>query len=108
MTPPFGPIYGSPAGGVNAQTGSYAAQASDAGRLIWFNSDSDAELSLPNPPLSSVWVAFVQNAGIGTITISAGALDLDGLPDTLDILQDEGVAIWTDGTNYFTFRGIGS
>ena len=106
MTPQFGPLFGEPTSGVNKQTASYAAQASDAGRLISFASASAAQLSLPVPPLSSDWVIFVQNVGAGNLTVSPGILNLDGAVQNLTVLQNKGVAIWTDGTNYYTFRGM--
>ena len=92
-------------GGVSVKTASYLAQASDAGMLLSFNSASAVTLTLPVTAPSTTWTIGVQNVGSGTLTITSGALTLDGSLLTLAILQGQGLDIYTDGTNYFTMRG---
>ena len=100
-------------GGVNEQTASYAATAGDSGKLIVFNGASsplvNPTLTLPNPPPSPQWNIFVENIGLGTLTISPNGLNLDGSASNLTpIATNQGVYISTDGTNYFSERGLAS
>ncbi len=92
-------------GGVSVKTASYLAQTSDTGMLLSFNSASAVTLTLPVTAPSTTWTIGVQNVGSGTLTITSGALTLDGSLLTLAILQGQGLDIYTDGTNYFTMRG---
>ena len=100
-------------GTVDAETASYLATATDSGRLISFNSSSASTLTLPSPPpqltfpQSSGWWISVENTGTGALTISPNGLDIDGSGSDLVLEQNQGVAIFTDGSNYFTMRGIG-
>jgi hypothetical protein len=104
------------AGGASVKTANYTATIADMGTLLSFNSASAMTLTLPNPiPLNALstpttetrWNISVQNIGVGALTISPNALDLDGSASSLVLTQDAGVLIYTDGTNYFTERGNG-
>lgn len=92
--------------GVNSQTASYAAVAADTYKLISFNSASAVTLTLPNPAPSANYLIHVQNVGAGILTISRNSLTIDGASSNLVLQQNEGVVIYSDGTNYFTMRGV--
>lgn len=98
------PAVGGP-GGVNLQTTSYAALASDNGLLISFNSASAVALTLPTKPPSSTWHIFVENVGAGVLTINPTGLRLDGSTSSITFQSSTGVYISTDGINYYTQRG---
>lgn len=98
---------GSSAGGVNVQTMNYTAAGSDNGKLISFNG-SNLTLTLPNPPISTTWFAYVQNLNSTNLTISRNGLNIDGAASNLTLGQNQGVIIFTDGTNYFTEHGVNS
>lgn len=97
---------GSGGGGVISESGNYSAQASDSGKLVTFS--ATATYLLLSPPSSSVWWVLVENTSSGTVTVSPNGLDIDGSSSSLTLAQNEGIALYTDGTNYFTERGMGS
>jgi hypothetical protein len=99
---------GSSIGGVSEKTSSYLATSGDNGTEIVFNSGSSVTLTLPASPPSSTWTLFFQNIGAGTLTVSPNGLDLDGSASSLSVTTGQGAVIFTDGTNYFTERGITS
>jgi hypothetical protein len=96
-----------PIGGVLLKTASYAAAAGDFGKLISFSSASAVALTLPAPPPAANWFIDVEDVGAGALTVDPNGLTLDGASPSLVISQNQGVRIFTDGTNYFTERGIG-
>jgi hypothetical protein len=99
-------------GGVIEITGNYTAKAADGGSLIAVSGPVSPVINpivtLPSPPPSTTWNVFVQNIGTVFCTINPSGLDIDGSASTLTILPGEGVYVSTDGTNYFTERGIGN
>lgn len=101
------PAGGVAAGGVVALTANYAASSGDSGKLLTFSSAGAVTLTLPSPPPSSTWYILVENTGAGALTVSRNGLQIDGRAADLTVNQDQGVLIYTDGTNYFTDRGIG-
>jgi hypothetical protein len=119
------PIYGVPqipdscyvpnAGTAVVKTASYTATIADMGTLLVFNSASALTLTLPNPvPLNALvppttetrWNIGVQNIGAGVLTISRNGLLIDTAAANLTLNQNQGLAIYTDGANYFTERGV--
>jgi hypothetical protein len=103
------------AGTAVVKTASYTATIADMGTLLVFNSASALTLTLPNPvPLNALtppttetrWNISVQNLGAGVLTISRNGLLIDTLASNLTLSQNQGLAILTDGTNYFTERGL--
>lgn len=96
------------AGGINNITGAYLAVAGDYGKLLTNTTASNYTVTLPAvPPLASWWLAF-QQSGSGTIIINPNGLTIDGSASNLTLTVNQGVLIFTDGTNYFTERGMGS
>ena len=99
---------GSSIGGVSVKTSSYLAVSGDNGTEIVFNSGSALTFTLPASPPSATWTVFFQNIGAGTLTVSPNSLNIDGSASSLSVLTGQGAVIFTDGTNYFTERGITS
>lgn len=99
---------GGSAGGVVEETSSYGAQNTDVGQLVSFNSGSPVTYTLQNSGVSVNWYVWVENVGTGTLTISPNGLNLDGILSSLTVSQNQGVGIFWDGSNYWTFRGLGS
>lgn len=93
-------------GGVNEQSGNYAAVAGDSGKLITFNANTVVTLTLPSPPVSAQWNVFVQAIGAKTVVnVAASGLTVDGLtPSDAQLRPFQGLYITTDGANYFTSR----
>src|ERR1039458_10083884 len=109
-------------GGVNKQPFNYTLKASDCGRLIFCTSASPSvtvTYYLPHPvPVigddGKKWRVEIQNGGSDNLYISptsgsppTGVL-LDGSSASLELLTNQGIVIFTDGTNYFTQRGMGT
>jgi hypothetical protein len=99
---------GGTSAGVNKQAGNYSAVSGDSGKLITFDISSNATLTLPSPPPSNTWFISVENTGSGVLTVSPNGLDIDGAAASVALLNNQGVFVFTDGTNYFTSRGITS
>lgn len=95
-------------GGINVQTTNYTAVSGDQGKLISFNCSSACTLTLPSPPPSSTWFIDVENIGAGTLTVSRNGLTIDAVASNLSLTTDLGVRVFTNGSNYFTERGMGT
>ena len=102
------PVIPAALGGAISKTASYSAVAGDNGKILSFNSASPVTLTLPAAPPSATWNIEVQNVGAGVLTISPNGLTLDGGSSSLTLAQSQGLYISTDGTNYFTERGLGA
>jgi hypothetical protein len=94
-------------GGVSAKTANYLATAADCGKLLSFNSSSAVTLTLPAAIPFAQWNISIENVGAGALTISRNGLNIDGAAANVTLNQNQGVYIATDGTNYFTERGLG-
>ena len=94
-------------GGAVVKTTSYNGAATDSGLLIVFNSGSALSYTLPSYPQAANWSVTVQNIGAGTLTVNPNGLNIDGSASSLTVLQNQGLYISTDGSNYFTSRGLG-
>jgi hypothetical protein len=95
------------AGNVNHQTGNYTVQASDCGKLVVINSANAAVVTLPQSVPFAQWTCDISSIGAGTTTVTPGALQLDGSTANIALTQDQSCHIATDGTDYFSGRGIG-
>ena len=93
-------------GGVNYQTANYTALPADNGKLISFNAATALTLTLPATPPSTTWFIAVECVA-GGLTIARNGLNIDTAGANVALAQNQGVFIYTDGTNYFTMRGIG-
>lgn len=92
--------------GVNSQTASYAPTIADSGKMISMNGSS-LTLTLPNPPPSPNWSISIENLNASSLTVSRNSLNIDGAASNLTLAQNQGTTITTDGSNYFSQRGIG-
>lgn len=96
---------------VNTQTGtSYTYLNGDRGKLVTHTNASAIAGTLPQAGASSSfisgWLMHVQNRGAGTLTITPTTSTIDGA-SSLALTTGQGTDIYSDGTNYFTQRGIG-
>ncbi len=97
-------------GGVNAQTGTtYTVQSSDHKKLVTFTNGSAIAVTLPQAGSSSSfeskWYVDFQNRGVGTVTITPTTSTVDG-GASIALTTGQGVRIFSNGTNYFTQRGM--
>jgi len=97
---------------VNEQTANYAIQPQDNKKLIVFNSASAVTATLPQPTGSPIgvggtFVFALANIGSGALTVSPTSATIDG-ESSIVLDEFQGIEVWTDGTNYFTIRGMGS
>ena len=93
----------------NAQSGAgYTVASSDWGKLLTLSNAAAQALTLPQAGSSfpNGWYADVENTGAGTWTITPASSTIDGAT-TLALSTNQGVRIFSNGTNYFTQRGIG-
>ena len=94
---------------VNAQVGTtYTYVAGDCGKLVTHSNAASIAGTLPQAGGSfpAGWWMDVQNRGAGTLTITPTTSTIDGAA-SLSLTQNQGVRVISDGTNYFTQRGIG-
>lgn len=94
---------------VNAQTGTtYTYVTGDRGKLVTHTNASAIAGTLPQATstFGSGWYMYVENRGAGTLTITPTTSTIDGAA-TLALTTNQGCLIASDGTNYFTMRGIG-
>jgi hypothetical protein len=94
------------AGGAQLLTANYTAVTNDTNTLLSFNSATAVTLTLPAVPPAAKWTIAVQNVGAGVLTVSRNGLLIDTAAANLTLTQNSGVEIYTDGTNYFTERGV--
>ena len=99
------------ASGINAQTGtSYTMQDTDGSKLLTLSNAAPVAVSLPQAGASSWfkagWTTDVENRGAGTVTITPAVSTIDGAA-SLQLTQNQGVRIFSDGSNYYTQRGVG-
>lgn len=97
--------------GVNAQSGTnYALVDGDKEKLVTFNNSSAVAVTLPQAGASSWfqsgWDVYLQNRGTGAVTITPATSTIDG-SGSLVLPQNAGVRIVSDGTNFYTERGMG-
>jgi hypothetical protein len=95
------------AGGTNSQTGNYTAVFGDGGKLISMNG-LNLTLTLPNPSLNNIWFIWIENLNATNLTVARNGLTIDGASSNLTLGQNQGIGIFTDGTNYFTSHGVNS
>lgn len=92
---------------INAQTGtSYTYLSGDRGKLVTHSNGSAIAGTLPQATgaFKNPWFMWVQNRGVGSLTITPTTSTIDGAA-TLVLTTGQGTMIASDGTNYFTMRG---
>lgn len=94
---------------VNLQTGTtYTYLSGDRGKLVTHTNAAAIAGTLPQAiaAFGAPWFTWVQNRGAGTLTITPTTSTIDGAA-TLALTTNQGALIVSDGTNYYTMRGIG-
>jgi hypothetical protein len=94
--------------GVSVKTANYGILDTDRGKLVVANSASALAFTLPNTIPTSSWSVSVQNIAAGVLTVDPNGHNLDGAASTFTLLKGQGMVLFTDGTNYFTERGVSS
>lgn len=93
---------------VNKQTGtSYTYLYTDREKLVTHSNSSAIAGTLPQAGTAGFedgFMMWVENRNTGALTITPTTSTIDGA-SSLVLNQNEGVAIFSDGTNYFTSRG---
>lgn len=96
---------------VNNQTGtSYTVVTGDRGKLLTFSNASAVSVTLPQAGSSGFeagWFVDIADRGAGTATITPTTSTIDG-SSSLAVQTNQGCRIFSDGTNYFSMRGMGS
>jgi hypothetical protein len=100
-----------PTPAVNAQTGTtYTVLNSDRGGLVTGTNAGAQAYTLPQAGAASSflsgWFFDIENRGAGTLTITPTTSTIDGAA-SLALTTNQGCRIFSDGTNYFTQRGVG-
>jgi len=93
----------------DVQTGAgYTVAAGDWGRLVTLSNATAQVLALPQAGATfpNGWFVDVENTGTGAWTITPATSTIDGAA-TLSLSTNQGVRIFSNGTNYFTQRGTG-
>ncbi len=100
---------GGAGGGVRVVTSTTDTIAgADARKLVVYNSGSPVAVSLTSPAtLGNLFVCWVENIGAGAVTLTPASGTIDGAT-SLAINANQGAVIWSDGTNFWTERGMGS
>lgn len=94
---------------VNAQTGTtYTYLSGDRKKLVTHTNGSAIAGTLPQATgaFGADWYTWVENRGAGTLTITPTTSTIDGAA-SLALTTNQGCLIVSDGTNYFTMRGVG-
>jgi hypothetical protein len=95
---------------VNLQAGtSYTLVSSDVGKLVSHSNASPVTVTLPaatTTGFSAGWYVNYHNRGAGNVTISPVTSTIDGA-SSIVLTTGQGVEIWSNGTNYYTMRGMG-
>lgn len=95
---------------VNAQVGTtYTLLNTDRSKLLTFKNAAAIAVTLPvigaTFPLG--WQCLISNQGAGTATLTPTTSTIDGAA-SLTLTTGQGVTLISDGTNYFTVRGLGT
>jgi hypothetical protein len=84
---------------------------SDLGFVVTYSNAAAVAVSLAQAGASGLfldgWATYVKNKGAGVVTITPATSTIDGAA-TLVLVQNQGALIWSDGTNYQSFRLSGS
>jgi hypothetical protein len=94
--------------GTRAVTGtSDTLNDSDLGYVVTYSNASAVAVSLAQASVSNLfmdgWAVWVKNKGAGAVTITPATSTIDGAA-TLVLAQNQGALIWSDGTNYQSFK----
>lgn len=94
-------------GAVRAVTGTTdTILSTDRGKLVTYSNGSSIAVTLPQATtdFTTPFMFSAQNLNTGVVTITPTTSTIDGAA-SLTLSQNQGVEIYSDGTNYFTQRG---
>jgi Periplasmic copper-binding protein (NosD) len=97
-------------GGVNEQSGtSYTIVTGDRSKLVNFNNTSAVAVAVTaSSTLTNTFFCWLENLGAGVVTITPdGSETIDGA-SSLTLDQNQGLILFSDGSNLFTSRGLGA
>lgn len=92
--------------GTRSVTGtSDALAATDLGYVVTYSNAASVAVSLAQAGTASLydgWATWVQNLGVGTVTITPATSTINGAT-TLVLATNMGAFIWSDGANYHAY-----
>ena len=99
-----------------APTGTYAQLfagtgtlvGANAGNLISANCASACTISMPTPFPVTPYSVFIASTGSGTVSVSGNGTNIDGSASTIPLTAGQGVYISSNGSAWYSFRGLGS
>lgn len=94
-------------GTVLLEAAGYTVLAADYGKLISFNNASPLTATLPASPPAAPWFVAIENIGAGVLTVARNGNTIDAVAANLTLNQNQGVMIFSNGTAYYTERGMG-
>ncbi|VVB51945.1 Uncharacterised protein [uncultured archaeon] len=95
--------------GVAVKSADYNIVVADNAWLLIMNSGFAHSFNMPaTPPTRNGWFVFIQNVGAGTCTVNRNGNNIDGAAANLTLATGSGILIATDGTSYYTERGLSS
>ena len=100
---------GATIGSVATKSADYLVLSGDSGNLLVLTAGSHT-FTLPATAPAMPWFIFIECASAasgGTLVVSRNGLDIDGIASDVTITTNEGVLVFSDGSNYWTVRGIG-
>jgi|SRR5208337_1586548 len=95
---------------VNPQVGTtYTLLTTDRSKLVTFANASSIAVTIPQASASfpAGFICQISNQGAGTVTLTPTTSHIDG-GTSLAISTNQGVTLVSDGTNWFTVRGLGT
>lgn len=105
----YTPGGGGSSGGVNEQTVSYTLVSGDLGKIVAMKGTS-LTATLPASAPSATWSVWIANIdpGKSNLTVSRNGHNIDDVAADIIVPYLCAVYISTDGTNWFTGRGMGT
>jgi hypothetical protein len=95
--------------GVNVQSGAgYTVVLGDGGKIVSLSNASAQTVLLPGTVPAAGWWVDLQNTGAAAWTVSPNGHTLDGAATSELLATTYGSRIYSDGTNYFSQRGVSS
>ncbi len=85
---------------------SYTFAEADRGKLHTFANAATVTVTLP-AGLREGWWVDIENIGVGDVVLDP-ANNIDGASGSVTLETDQGLTLRTDGTDYWTMRGVGT
>lgn len=96
---------------LNTSATTYTLSATDGCKMLVFSASGAVTVTPPTPASNlpvgfSVWLRSQGAGGIVLATPATSSVLIDGVNGPVTIAQGDGIAVLTDGTNYYT-TGLG-